>query len=233
MPPALRCKLLPRTIRQSPSKSGQLTANQLRRRARILDATRELVTRHGYDGMIMRDVANIAEVSATTLYNLYNSKDELLLEALRERVTVSAAAAADATDGPGCAYLLAHVSNVCTETRREPAYVAAITQALLRASPGDPLVEVLLNELREDTMRSLTAMRDADELKPDTGLGELATALAGSFWSVFLLWDKGLLQLTDLERAQLRGYLALLIPATSGSTRLALEQRYAELNRGT
>jgi TetR/AcrR family transcriptional repressor of nem operon len=221
---------LPRTTRQSPNPPGPLTANQQRRRARILDATRDLVTRHGYDGMIMRDVAALAEVSATTLYNLYNTKDELLLEALRERVTDSTARAARQTDGPGCAYLLAHINNVCEETRQTPAYVAAIAQALFRASPGDPLAKVLLNDLRGDVMRSLGAMKDARELKPDTDLEELATALAGSFWSVFLLWDKGLLKLADLGRAQRSGYLSALIPAARGQTRLALERNYDEIN---
>ena len=120
---------MPTTTRRSPNipraaefpPARPLTANQQRRRARILDATRCLVIKHGYDGMIMRDVAATAEVSATTLYNLYNTKDELLLEALRERVTNTTARAVRKSGGPGCAYLLAHVSSVCQETRKSPA----------------------------------------------------------------------------------------------------------------
>jgi AcrR family transcriptional regulator len=213
------------------STTRPLTANQQRRRGRILEATRNLVTRHGYDGMIMRDVAARAEVSATTLYNLYNSKDELLLEALRERVTNAITQAVQESDGPGCAYLLAHLSNVCKETRKSPAYVAAIAQALFRASPGEPLVEVLLGGLHADAMHSLHAMKKASELQPETELRPLATALVGSFWSVFLLWDKGFLELAGLERAQLRGYLSVLIPAAQGRVRRDLEKRYNELNR--
>jgi AcrR family transcriptional regulator len=161
---------------------------------------------------------------------LYNSKDELLLEALREWVTDSIAQAARDSDGPGYAYLLAHVSNVCEETHRSPAYVAAISQALFRGSPGDPLAEVLLKGLQQDVMQSLIAMKEAGQLKPGADLNGLATALAGSFWSVFLLWNKGLLPLADLERAQLSGYLSVLIPATLGQTRLDLEKRYDAIN---
>ncbi|MCZ6712035.1 MAG: hypothetical protein O7B25_16845, partial [Gammaproteobacteria bacterium] len=157
-------------------------------------------------------------------------KDELLLEALRERVTNAIAQAALESDGPGCAYLLAHVSNVCKETLRSPAYVAAIAQALFRASPGDPLAEVLLSDLHVDAMNSLAAMKEARELQPDTELRPLATALVGSFWSVFLLWDKGLVELSGLERAQLSGYLSVLIPATQGPVRRDLEKHYGELN---
>ncbi len=131
---------------------------------------------------------------------------------------------------PGCAYLLAHVSNVCKKTCKSPAYVNAITQALFRASPGDPLAEVPLSGLRRDAIESLAAMKDAQELKPDAELCELATALVGSFWSVFLLWDKGLLELAGLERAQLSSYLSVLIAATQGRTRRDLEKRYDALN---
>jgi AcrR family transcriptional regulator len=206
------------------STTRPLTANQQQRRTRILEATRNLVTRHGHNGMIMRDVAALAEVSATTLYNLYNTKDELLLEALRERVTNTITQATQESDGPGCAYLLAHVSNFCRETRKSPAYVAAIAQTLFRASPGDPLAEVLLGGLHTDAMHSLAAMKEARELQP------LATALVGSFWSVFLLWDKGYLELAGLERAQLSGCLSVLIPAAAGRVRRDLEKRYDELN---
>ena len=65
------------------SSQRKLTPNQQARRSRILTAAQALLGEHGYDGMIMRDVAARAGVSPTTLYNLYNTKDELLLEALR------------------------------------------------------------------------------------------------------------------------------------------------------
>ena len=238
MQPELRWKHLPTTTRRLPEtprpepgqKSGPLTANQRERRARILDATRELVTRHGYDGMVMRDVAARAEVSATTLYNLYNTKDELLLAALRERITDSANAAAAQSNGPGYEYLLALVRNVCRETRSTPAYVAAIARALFRASSGDPLTEVLLAGLQADISQSLAAMTDKGQLDPAASTNHLATALAGSFWSVFLLWDKGLLNLGDLERAQLSGYLSILVPAAVGPARQELEVRYREIS---
>ena len=59
-----------------------LTARQEVRREKILSAARKLVASQGYDGMVMSDLAESAEVSPTTLYNLFNTKDELLLEAL-------------------------------------------------------------------------------------------------------------------------------------------------------
>ena len=60
-----------------------LTPRQEIRRQKILSAARKLVASQGYEGMVMSDLAEVAEVSPTTLYNLFNTKDELLLEALR------------------------------------------------------------------------------------------------------------------------------------------------------
>lgn len=48
-----------------------------RRRQQILTATRELIARDGVDGWSMRKVANAANVSVPTLYNLFGSKAEI------------------------------------------------------------------------------------------------------------------------------------------------------------
>ena len=60
------------------SKVKSLTPRQEDRRDRILGVARQMVADYGYGGMVMSEVAERAEVSPTTLYNLYNTKDELL-----------------------------------------------------------------------------------------------------------------------------------------------------------
>ena len=212
------------------SPKRQLTQNQRDRRARILKATRALVTDHGYDGTIMRDVAARADVSATTLYNLYRTKDELLLAALRERIGDSARLAAADAPQPGYQYLLAHVHHVAAHTRAAPSYVAAISQALFRAAPGDELVDVLISELRDNIHHSLSQMFERGELSETTDLSDLATRLAGTFWSTFLLWTKGLIELEALEPTMRRAYLSALIPCCRGATRAALEAAFAAGN---
>ncbi|MEM7093659.1 MAG: helix-turn-helix domain-containing protein [Actinomycetota bacterium] len=51
--------------------------NAERRRQAILAATRELIARDGVDGWSMRKVAERANLSVPTLYNLFGSKDEI------------------------------------------------------------------------------------------------------------------------------------------------------------
>jgi AcrR family transcriptional regulator len=64
------------------AKVQVLTSRQQGRRHRILSAARQMLTEAGYEGTVMSKVAERTDVSPTTLYNLYNTKDELLLEAL-------------------------------------------------------------------------------------------------------------------------------------------------------
>jgi AcrR family transcriptional regulator len=210
-------------------KARALTPNQRKRRQRILAATRELVGELGYDGTIMRDVAVRARVSPTTLYNLYNTKDELLLAALREEVTRSMQQAMEQTEGPGYARLLHHLHHVASQTREAPAFVEAITRALLQAKAGDPLVEFLLHRTRVAVQESLTAMAERQELEPGTDTGDAAIALGGAFWASFLLWNKGMIDLDALETFLMRSYLSVLIPMTRGRAKTDLEARYRAL----
>lgn len=208
----------------------KLTPNQQNRRQRILAATRDLVAQNGYSGMIMRDVAIQAKVSPTTLYNLYNSKDELLFEALRDMVTESARRAANETDGPGYQYLLSHLHHVAEQTRQTPVFVEAIYHSLVRAAVGDSLTPLLLSSLRTDALGSLAAMSQRDELKSNANADALAVALMGVFWSSFISWTSGLLSLNDLESTMLRCHLSVLIPACRGKAKTDLEARYDVLS---
>lgn len=212
------------------AKVKALTPRQQDRRHRILSAARDLVAQRGYDGMIMSEVAAQAGVSATTLYNLYNTKDELVLSALHELITDNARMVAAESDGPGYDYLIRSMRNGARMANDEPAYAEAITHALLRANPGDALVDMLLNTVRKDMLRSLRVMADKKELKPGVRPEDLAVAMTGVYWSSFLLWNKGIVKLQTLDRDLQRNCLAMLIPAVTGKIRKELEARYDALD---
>ncbi len=208
------------------AKVKALTPRQQDRRHRILAAARDMVAQRGYDGMIMSEVAAQAGVSATTLYNLYNTKDELVMTALQESITERALQVAAESDGPGWDYLVRSMVANAQTANDEPAYAEAIMHALLRASPGDALVEMLFDNVRKDMLRSIRAMAEKKELLPNVNTEELALAMTGVYWSSFMLWNKGLLKLPMLERQLQRNCLSLLIPASTGKVKKELEARY-------
>jgi AcrR family transcriptional regulator len=214
------------------ARSRPLTANQQNRRDRILAATRELVAQQGYDGMIMRDVATLANVSPTTLYNLYNTKDELLLAALRDKLTENLRVAAPDSFAQTYDYFAAQLQNSVRQTQESPAYAHAITQALMRANPGDPMVEYLIHNVQIGLLHGLEVMAARGELREGAELQAVAKSMTGAFWGTHLMLSKQELALSDLENTLNRSFISLLLPICRPKVRKDLEARYAKLAGG-
>ncbi|CQD10155.1 TetR family transcriptional regulator [Mycolicibacterium conceptionense] len=64
--------------KESLLETAELTSNRMARRERIVNAAMSLATQ-GYDSCQMRSVATAAGVSASTVYQYFPSKDDLLL----------------------------------------------------------------------------------------------------------------------------------------------------------
>ena len=84
-------------------------------------AAREFVADQGYEGMVMSQVAERAGVSPTTLYNLYNTKDELVLAALRELLVENTLKIEQESIGPGWKQIVRRVHNGGLQAQSAPA----------------------------------------------------------------------------------------------------------------
>jgi AcrR family transcriptional regulator len=214
------------------SKTKSLTPRQEDRRHRILMVARQMVADYGYGGMVMSEVAERAEVSPTTLYNLYNTKDELLLEALRELMVISYQRVGEMSElGPGWRYLLNVMEYGASLRASEPAYAEAITDALLRAVQGDALTELLLHAVRQDFLFSLTKMAEQGELKKEVDVEHLATILLGNYWSTFMMINKGLEVISRMRISLLINVLSVLIASSQGAAREEMETTLEEIRR--
>jgi AcrR family transcriptional regulator len=67
-----------------------LTAAQLERRQRIMDAAAKLARDGGYEAVQMREVAAVADVALGTLYRYFPSKEHLLVSILVDQIQVLA-----------------------------------------------------------------------------------------------------------------------------------------------
>jgi AcrR family transcriptional regulator len=72
-----------------------------RRREEILSATLEVLVSHGWSGLRMRDVADLARVSVGTIQYYFDTRDNLLLEACRYETQRSVAGWAQASETAG------------------------------------------------------------------------------------------------------------------------------------
>ncbi len=120
-----------------------LTAVQQRRRERILHSTRDQLSQVGYEGLNMRELAVIADVSTSTLYNLYQSKDTLILAALEDQLAeINAVVVKTNTSGLG--RYVARVEAVADQIVETPKYAEAMGKMLFSADAQDPIVQLLI-----------------------------------------------------------------------------------------
>ncbi|MGW4335927.1 TetR family transcriptional regulator [Rhodococcus koreensis] len=69
-----------------PLKNGRTPEAQAFRLERVLAAAEELALVGGYDAVQMREVAKVAEVSLSTLYRYFPSKDDLIRVVVRDEL---------------------------------------------------------------------------------------------------------------------------------------------------
>ena len=206
-----------------------LTPRQESRRQKILSAARKLVASQGYEGMVMSDLAEVAEVSPTTLYNLFNTKDELLLEALRGLIVKNYEKVEKLSQDSGWEYLLKVAENGAWLRSSEPEFGVAITDALLRAKPGDPLTKLLFESVREDFLRSLKEMKSKRELREEVDLSHLATIMVGNYWSTFILLNKGIERNKQLAVSTKINMLSLLSASSQGEAKQQMEDWLSQI----
>lgn len=199
------------------------TERQRARRARILEATRELVTTVGYEGLTMRELAARANVSPTTLYNLFSNKDELLFAAVGERLWGSLVEIRDLAPEPGYIELVRTVEVLALHVEAEPAYAEAIAKALFQAGPEDALTRLLVQRTAQRCIPSLERMLALRQLRPEVDLERTAHLLVDGSWGCVFGWLKGLVPLTDLRRELRDLRLSILISVARGSARREME----------
>lgn len=85
----------------TPRKRLSREESQAQTRARMLDTARQLFVTHGYGGTSIRDIADRAGYSQGAFYSNFASKEELLLELLREHMEAEGAQLSRLMDGAG------------------------------------------------------------------------------------------------------------------------------------
>ena len=125
---------------------SQLTPRQAERKERILKTVRDQLSRFGYDGLSMRDVADAAGVSPTTLYNLFQNKDGLVLAA-QEDLLDRVAQSVRSQHKKGLQRLIVAAEAIADQVVKTPRYADAMTRLLFNGDPGDPICQILLGNV--------------------------------------------------------------------------------------
>lgn len=185
------------------------TPRQRERRQRILSTARELVARVGYDGLSMRELADLAEVSPTTLYNLYENKDLLILAAV-QNLLQEVTSLPQGKDESALSYYIRYVEASFEKIQSMPEYAEAMARILFLSASSDKVVQFLLGDNIRRSSAAILEMKQAGTLRQEADARRLARGLVAQSWAVLLLWLKGFVALHDIREEAVYNLLSLL-----------------------
>jgi AcrR family transcriptional regulator len=145
-----------------PQAVATMTAAQLGRRQRVIDAVVELVASGRVDDWGMKDVAERSGVALGTIYRYFSSKDHLAAAALRAwATTLDARPGTTAADSPADR-LVAILRQAVRAYQRQPAFARLL---MMTATSTDPFASECYAEMGASVYTTLgTAL---DGLDPD------------------------------------------------------------------
>ena len=192
------------------NKKKYESQRQLERQANILAATREMLAEIGYDRTTIRALAEKAHVAPGTLYNLYNSKDELVIAAVVDLLNILGLAAVQRSE-PGLDRIFAVVSEVGNTVESNPAYAEAVTRALLGVQRDTDLTTPMYANNARVAEFELNVAIGLDQVVADIDAGAIGLHLQSQLWGIVVAWIMGQVSIENIQREMKRSvYLTLL-----------------------
>ena len=192
------------------SKKKYESPRQLERQANILSTTREMLAEVGYAATTMRGLAQRANVAPGTLYNLYKSKDELVVAAVEDLLD-ELGQRAEAETAAGVERILALAEQTADAIQNTPRYAEAMARALFRAEADHPLVDLLYARSLPFLKHHIEAAKTDGMLIASAEADVYARHLQAQAWGIILAWVMGILQLAEVRREYLRCQAMILL----------------------
>jgi AcrR family transcriptional regulator len=192
-----------------------LTAEQIGRRDRILAIARDLLTARGVAGVTMRELAQLSGVTLKTLYDIYGSKDALLVAAVRDRAYSVFSTREEAAHGlKGVPRLLYYVDLHSNGVRATTAFSRVV--APLLAGPGDRFGARELYARFHG--RALEDIREAGELKPGVDPSRILEALNVTLDALLIVWAKDQISTDELFELNRLTVAQMVLPVVTGES---------------
>ena len=193
------------------------------RKRRILDVARKLIAEKGYDGVTMRELADLSLVSVPTLYNLFGGKNELLFAAVESYFGDLLGDSALSSAGEGLDRILFLTRMLGRETPRHAQHARSLMGFFGNISDAGGIHELVAHQLTAQLRNSLDKMQQTRQLAAWVEAGPLAERLASQLSITMFEWARQ--QLTDdgLLGAMLYGTSVTLLGLARGKAATELE----------
>jgi AcrR family transcriptional regulator len=186
------------------------------RRQRIGAVARKLVAERGYDGLTMRELAQVARVAVPTLYNLFGSKDAILVAELEAHAREIAAR----LPAGGASYFargMAAFETGMALIESAPDLYRAVMQMFLTSPETTPMRRRLEDGYIAMMAGNLAAAKAGGQLAEWAEPAIVARHMFGLYMSSFLAWGIGELDLKGFRVAALSGMCHLLAGVARGA----------------
>ena len=206
---------------------------QVERRKRILRETLKLLQEASPADISMAQIAELSDVSTKTLYNLFRSRNGLLLAA-------AAQTRADTQNSTNVMSAPAGISRILELTRRtmdtferSPEFMESAMSVVVGISADDEAEHHRVGMTQKWFHEALLIAESEDQLLPGTDCMQLSQLLAASQWGVTLMWQKGLISLETLRRQAIIKHCLDLMPFCRMETRKWLDDLLASMVEST
>ena len=202
---------------------------QVERRKRILRETLKLLEEASPADISMAQIAELSEVSTKTLYNLFKSRNGLLLAAAAQTRT-DTQNSANVTSAPaGISRILELTRRTMDTFERSPDFMESAMSVVVGISAEDEAEHHRVGKTQQWFYEALLIAESEDQLLPGTDCMELSQLLAASQWGVTLMWQKGLISMETLRRQATIKHCLDLMPFCRMETRKWLDDLLASM----
>ena len=202
---------------------------QIERRKRILRETLKLLEEASPADISMAQIAELSEVSTKTLYNLFKSRNGLLLAAAAQTRT-DTQNSANVTSAPaGISRILELTRRTMDTFERSPDFMGSAMSVVVGISAEDEAEHHRVGKTQQWFYEALLIAESENQLLPGTDCMELSQLLAASQWGVTLMWQKGLISMETLRRQATIKHCLDLMPFCRVETRKWLDDLLASM----
>jgi AcrR family transcriptional regulator len=197
------------------------------RRARIVQAAETLLREVGADELSVKMIAERADVSAATIYNLFGAKGAVLERVYARDFEAFVAKVAEAAPARALDAMFDAVRIAADLYRSDPAFYRGL-------SIGNPRAErelvISVGAPRQAFWLDLLARAVTEgDLAPETRIDLLSIAIMQVGGGAFGAWVAELIDVDALERRTCYGQALLLLAVAAPSARAALLARIADI----
>lgn len=206
---------------------------QAERRRRILRETLKLLQQESPADISMAQIADLSDVSTKTLYNLFTSRNGLLLAAAAQTRADTQNSANVMSAPAGIPRILELTRRTMDTFERSPEFMKSAMSVVVGISAEEEAEHHRVGMTQKWFHEALLVANSEDQLLPETDCILLSQLLAASQWGVNLMWQKGIISLETLRRQAVIKHCLYLMPFCRMETRNWLNDLLGSLAKTT